>query len=70
MPVVPLDRGLVFAAFELAERAQLSLWGAQIVAAASRAGCGRLLTEDLNAGQVIDGVTIVDPFADPGAERQ
>jgi predicted nucleic acid-binding protein len=30
---------------------------------ASRAGCGQVLSEDLNAGQVIRGVRIENPFA-------
>jgi predicted nucleic acid-binding protein len=31
--------------------------------AASRAGCDRVLSQDLNAGQAIDGVAIENPFA-------
>jgi predicted nucleic acid-binding protein len=33
-----------------------------IVAAALEAGCSRLLTEDLQHGQRIDGLTVEDPF--------
>jgi hypothetical protein len=33
-----------------------------IIAAALEAGCSRLLSEDLHAGQRIEGLTIVDPF--------
>jgi predicted nucleic acid-binding protein len=43
--------------------ASLSFWNALIVHAARRAGCDRLMTEDLRAGQRIEGVEIVDPFA-------
>ena len=35
---------------------------ALIVRAAASAGCVRLLTEDLNHGQVIDGVRVENPF--------
>jgi predicted nucleic acid-binding protein len=34
-----------------------------IIAAALEAGCARLLTEDLEDGQVIETVTVTNPFA-------
>jgi predicted nucleic acid-binding protein len=40
-------------------------WDAAIIGAARRAGCARLYSEDLNAGQDFDGVAVVDPFAVP-----
>lgn len=61
--VVATDARLVIEAAELAESSQLSIWDAAIVAAAARAGCTSVLTEDLNAGQVIAGVEVIDPFA-------
>ncbi|MEO8658024.1 MAG: PIN domain-containing protein [Bryobacteraceae bacterium] len=39
-----------------------SYWDSAIVAAAKALGCVRLYTEDLNHGQVVDGVTIINPF--------
>lgn len=45
------------------ETAQISFWDALIVRAAVVGGCDRILTEDLNAGQTIDGVLIENPFA-------
>jgi len=33
-----------------------------IVAAAERAGCARIWSEDLNAGQEYFGVTVANPF--------
>jgi predicted nucleic acid-binding protein len=33
-----------------------------IVAAAERAGCGRILSEDLNSGQTYFGVRVENPF--------
>ncbi|HEY4187059.1 MAG TPA: hypothetical protein VGP07_18430 [Polyangia bacterium] len=41
----------------------LGFWDALIVHAARRAGCDRLMTEDLQAGQRIEGVEIINPFA-------
>ena len=49
-------------AAKLEERHTLSFWDALIVAAAKQALCGYLLTEDLQAGQDIDGVMVVNPF--------
>lgn len=60
--VVPHDAALVRAAVDLRERAGISLWDALILRAAATAGCERVLTEDLNHGQVIDGVRIENPF--------
>lgn len=62
VPVVDTDRGLVLYALQLSESAQLSIFDALIVGAAQRAGCDRLLTEDLSDQQKFDGVTIVNPF--------
>lgn len=53
----------VVAASELEERHRLSFWDALIVVSASRLGVGRLLTEDLQAGQRIGDLEIVNPFA-------
>ncbi len=41
---------------------QLSFWDALIIVAAAKSNCARLYTEDLNHGQVINGVRIVNPF--------
>lgn len=65
LPVVDVDRDLVLTAVSLSRAAQISLWDAAIIAAAQRAGCTRVYSEDLNAGQVFEGVTIVDPFVVP-----
>ncbi|MDD5330289.1 MAG: PIN domain-containing protein [Sulfuricella sp.] len=52
----------VLRATELMELAQLSFWDALIVAAAEEAGANSLLSEDLNDGQVIAGIKVVNPF--------
>jgi predicted nucleic acid-binding protein len=50
------------AAWAIQDRFQLSWWDALIVAAARSAGCSVLLTEDLQHGQDLDGLRVVDPF--------
>ncbi len=53
-------------ALELHDRYAFSFFDSLIVAAALEAGCQRLLTEDLQHGQRIDGLTIENPFLTPG----
>lgn len=52
----------VLRASEIQERNRLSFWDALIIAAASSAGAVTLYTEDLNHGQVMEGVRIHNPF--------
>lgn len=61
--VVPVDHRLVLRATDTALSARLSIWDALIVEAAATAGSDRLLTDDLNPGQSIRDVQIVNPFA-------
>lgn len=60
--VLPVDELVTRKGAELAIRFQLSNWDALIVAAAVLAGCEKLYSEDLQHGQVIEGVTIENPF--------
>ena len=60
--VVPVDHRLVLRATDTTLSARLSIWDALIVEAAATAGSDRLLTEDLNDGQTIRDVQIVNPF--------
>jgi predicted nucleic acid-binding protein len=62
-PVVQVDIPLVLAASELEERHTLSFWDAVVVEAARRAGATRLVSEDLQPGRRIGGVTVENPFA-------
>lgn len=64
---VRLGPSIIEDAWWLEERFSLSYWDALIVAAAREAGCRHLLTEDLQHGQDLDGVTVIDPFMqEPG----
>lgn len=47
---------------QLQDKSRLSFHDALIVAAALEAGCTRLLTEDLQHGQRIEGLRIENPF--------
>ena len=48
---------------DLYNRYRYSFYDSLIVAAALSSGCTRLYTEDLQAGQRIEKLTIIDPFA-------
>ncbi|MDW7711992.1 MAG: PIN domain-containing protein [Deferrisomatales bacterium] len=61
-PVVGIDVDLIGKASEMEERHRIFFWDALIVVAARRAGASRVLSEDLNAGQEIDGVLIENPL--------
>ena len=62
---VAIDRQVLEQAWVAEEHFRLSWWDALIVGAARQAGCRNLLTEDLQNGQDLDGLTIVDPFHTP-----
>lgn len=48
--------------WKIQDRYRLSFWDALIVAAAKATSCACLLTEDLQDGQRLDGVIVVNPF--------
>ena len=60
--VVDNTQALLKAGLALRASAQLSLWDALIVAAAAGAGCEAVITEDLNSGQNIASVPVINPF--------
>ncbi len=66
LPTVVVDLPLVLEAIRIHAEAQLSYWDGLIVAAAQRAGCSQLVTEDLQDGRTVGGVGIVDPFRSVG----
>jgi predicted nucleic acid-binding protein len=57
------DAGIVRRAVEARSTYGVHFYDGMIVAAAERAGCQRILTEDLNPGQKYFGVTVSNPFA-------
>ncbi|MEQ9373748.1 MAG: PIN domain-containing protein [Imperialibacter sp.] len=41
---------------------KISFWDSLVISAATQAKCTTILTEDLNSGQLIQGVYLQDPF--------
>ena len=62
---VAADLALLERAWRLEARYSLSWWDALIVAAAQAGGRRALLTEDLQHGQMLGAVRVIDPFASP-----
>ena len=62
LEVVATDARLVREGLRISRDHDISHWDAMIIAAAAASGCEVLLTEDLNDGQVIEGVRVVNPF--------
>jgi len=58
---------IVRSSLELKARYGFSYWDCAIVEAARAAGCAVVLSEDMSDGQDLDGVRIVNPFADPNS---
>lgn len=57
--IAPLS---IIRATEVEEKYRISFWDALVMVAAYEAKCKEILTEDLNPGQIIEGVIIKNPF--------
>jgi predicted nucleic acid-binding protein len=55
-------------AIDAVEMHRLSFWDAMVWATAREAGCGVILTEDMQDGQAIGGVRFVNPFRPENAD--
>jgi predicted nucleic acid-binding protein len=65
LPTVQVDSRLVLEAANRTRVLQLSFWDALIIQAAIEGGASDLLSEDLQHGRRIDGLTIQNPFRTP-----
>jgi predicted nucleic acid-binding protein len=52
----------ISSAFRIEDESQVGFWDALIIASASKCGASRILSEDLNAGQMIAGLKVENPF--------
>lgn len=59
---VTIDAKVMENGWRIQDRYRFSFWDALVVSAAKTASCEYLLTEDLQAGQEVDGIMIVNPF--------
>jgi predicted nucleic acid-binding protein len=63
----PTTPATVMRATDLADMAQIGFWDALIVASAEQACACAVYSEDLNVGQMIAGIKIINPLA--GTEK-
>ncbi|MCW5941274.1 MAG: PIN domain-containing protein [Fimbriimonadaceae bacterium] len=61
-PLILVTRPIIYRGIAISDRYQLSFWDSVLVATADEAGCRTLLTEDLQDGLRIGGVTVRNPF--------
>ncbi len=52
----------IASAFRIEDESRIGFWDALIVSSALKSGATRILSEDLNAGQMIAGILIENPF--------
>lgn len=64
LPLVRVDETMILAAIERHRSMSLSYWDALVVEGALKANARRLLTEDLQHGQWIEGLVVENPFVE------
>ena len=62
LDVIVIRPELILSAIDLHRLHSFSFWDALVLRAAAAGGCGVVLSEDMNHGQVIDGVRVENPF--------
>ena len=62
IPIVATDADMVRRAVEVQGRYDLHFYDSMIIAAAERASCERIWSEDLNSGQKYFGISVQNPF--------
>jgi predicted nucleic acid-binding protein len=62
-PVAPITTDLLIDALGIKARFRISYWDAAIIAAARELQCKVIYSEDLNAGELYDGIRVVNPFS-------
>ena len=60
--VIQVTPAIIHAGLDLHQTRSVSFFDAIILASANTAGCGVLYSEDMNAGEAMLGVRIVNPF--------
>lgn len=63
LDVLNIDLPMVRRAIATHSRYGTTYWDSLIVAAAEKAGCSAILSEDFNSGQSSHGILAINPFA-------
>ena len=62
LPVIQITPAIIETAIDISIQTQFSFWDSLMLSAAISAKCSVLYSEDLNEGQIVNGVTIKNPF--------
>ncbi len=62
--IVPITSDSHVKAVALSKEYGFFIYDAMLIACALSAGCGKIITEDMQPGHEIEGLTIWNPFAD------
>ena len=62
LSIEDIDLSMVNRAISIHKGFRISYWDALIVATAERAKCTKILSEDLNHGQIYNGILVSNPF--------
>ncbi len=62
LEVVNNDLELIEQAIDISTISRLSFWDSLIIAAAEKANCEFIFSEDMNSGQTYRGVMLINPF--------
>ncbi len=63
LPLVQIDSALIVSAIHRSRNNQLSFWDALIVQAAIEGHASTLYSEDMQHGQMVNGLRVVNPFS-------
>lgn len=62
MEIINIDYDLIIKAIDILQKNKISYWDSLVIAAAVASGCKIPYSEDLNHGQLVGEVKILNPF--------
>ncbi|UTC63095.1 PIN domain-containing protein [Treponema sp. OMZ 787] len=62
MEIIASDLQLTENAIKISIESQISFWDSLIIAAAEKADCKLIISEDLNSGQKYQDISLINPF--------
>jgi predicted nucleic acid-binding protein len=64
LEIVNIDLDLIEQAIDINLISQVSFWDSLIIAAAEKANCKFILSEDMSSGQIYRGIRVINPFTE------
>lgn len=60
--IININTPIIFEAIDISVLKRISFWDSLVISSASAGNCRIIYSEDLNHGQMIGGVEIINPF--------